>query len=287
MFITVDILQKRGACQDGLDFFAKHYPDGVDMLYAINHLHLPTHFLHWGHEWLDYSQEEEEAYFKKVRVINSEGIHYSNDVENSSTVSNSEFIINSQYIISSRNIQNSEEIFNSDYVEDSKQVYYGYVVSGSHRILNSKNIIDSKEVVASNFIVSSNGVYKSDDISHSYGIWHCQELDECIFCFNCHNLKHSMFCQGIDEGEYMLFNKPIGKERYEVIFKQFVKMFQHKYDFTMLEDNNIYGTAPNYYRDYRKHMASFSDDLWEWVKTLPKYDPIVMYSITFNPLFIT
>ena len=96
-----------------------------------------------------------------------------------------------------------------------------------------------------------------------------------------------MFCQGVSEGEYMLFNKPIGKERYEVIFKQFVKMFQHKYDFTMLEDNDIYGAEPSYYRDYRKHTANFSNDLWEWVKTLPKYDPIVMYSITFNPLFIT
>jgi hypothetical protein len=35
MYITLDILQKRGACQESLDFFAKHYPDGVEMMQAI------------------------------------------------------------------------------------------------------------------------------------------------------------------------------------------------------------------------------------------------------------
>ena len=286
MFITLDILQKRGACQEGLDFFAKHYPNGVDMLYAINHLHLPPHFLHWGHEWLDYNKEEEAAYFAKVRVTNSEGVRYSTDVENSSGVSASEFITNSNYILSSRNVQNSKEVFDSDYVEESQQIYHGYVVFDSCRVLDSKNITNGKEVVLSNFVVRSEGVYKSDSISHSYGIWQCQELDECTFCFNCHNLKHAMFCQGVSEGEYMLFNKPIDKERYEVILKQFTKMFQWKNSFTMLTNSTAYGVAPSCHRDYRKHIAEFSDELWKWVKTLPGYDPMIMYSITFNPLFL-
>ena len=35
MYITLDLLQKRGACQEALDFFAKHYPNGIEMLEII------------------------------------------------------------------------------------------------------------------------------------------------------------------------------------------------------------------------------------------------------------
>jgi hypothetical protein len=50
MYITLDILQKRGACQEYLDFFAKRFPDGVEMLHMIERGHMPYHALHWGYK---------------------------------------------------------------------------------------------------------------------------------------------------------------------------------------------------------------------------------------------
>ena len=89
MFITVDILQKRGACQEYLDFFASHFPDGVEMMQMIEQGHLSYHALHWGYKWLDPNEEEVAAYWKRVRVENSEGVDESDHITNSKIISHS------------------------------------------------------------------------------------------------------------------------------------------------------------------------------------------------------
>ena len=107
MFITVDTLQKRGACQEYLDFFQKHYPDGVEMLYMIEQEDIPYHALHWGYKWLDPSKEEVTAYWKRVAVINSKGVDESDHVTNSKIIVSSSRIADCRDIIDSKDVTSS------------------------------------------------------------------------------------------------------------------------------------------------------------------------------------
>ena len=122
MYITLDILVRRGACQEALDFFAKHYPNGIEMIDIINARHIPTHFLHWGYQHLDPNREEVEAYWKKVDVVDSDGVHESVQVYNSTIVSGSKNIHNSNEIYKSENVNNCEYIVGSEFVDNSENV---------------------------------------------------------------------------------------------------------------------------------------------------------------------
>lgn len=284
MYITLDILQKRGACQEALDFFAKHYPNGVEMMQAIEKAHLPDHFLHWGYQYLDPNDEEVAAYWKKIEVIDSCGIHESTRIHNSSIVSNSHDVINSEEIYKSTDVTNSNYVVASDSVYDSQFVGMSTFVDTSNRILQSKNVTDSCEVFGSKYVVQGNGIYSSDNVVNSTAIWNSNNITDCGFCFGCTNLKNSLFCEGMKDGEYLLFNKPIDAVRYQMIAKQFYKYLPeiHLTDKWKKDFGNL--PRPNY--DYRKHTKDITAKFWAWVFTLPGYDANILYSITFDPQFL-
>lgn len=284
MFITVDILQKRGACQEYLDFFQKHYPDGVEMLHMIEHGHMPYHALHWGYKWLDPNEEEIAAYWQRVAVVDSEGINESDHVTNSKIVSHSSTITDSEEIYRSKNVNASNYITYSEDVENSQDVGNSSFIWDSRQVLNSSNITNSEEVFESTYIVNSDGVFRSSNIVEGMGIWNSHNLTDCGYCADCKDLKNSLFCQGAEDGEYMLFNKPIDKVRFETIYKQFKKFSPHA---QLTEPwKRIQGQTPRVNYNYKKHHAGISIGFWRWVRTLPNFDPMVMYSITFDPQFL-
>lgn len=282
MFITVDILQKRGACQEYLDFFAKRFPNGVEMLEMIEHGHLPYHGLHWGYQWLDPSPEEVAAYWKAVHVENSQGIHESDHV------SDSEIVVSSSHVSGSSNIRNSEQIEHSTnisfskYITDSSHIEGSEFVDASTRILRGKNITDSSEVVDSVYIVNSHGIFDSNNIIDGRTIWYSNDLTNCGFCSNCNGLTNSLFCFKQEGGEYLVFNKPVDKTRFDVINRQFRRYASVTAD--MIEGFD--GTTAKKIMDYRKHTKNIPDAFWNWVKTLPGYDSDIIYALTFNPQFL-
>ena len=284
MFITIDILQKRGACQEYIDFFQKHYPDGVEMLYMIEHGHMPYHALHWGYKWLDPNEEEIAAYWKRVAVIDSEGINESDHVTNSKIVSHSSTITDSEEIYRSKNVNASNYITYSEDVENSQDVGNSSFIWDSRQVLNSSNITNSEEVFESTYIVNSDGIFRSSNIVEGIGIWNSHNLTDCGYCADCKDLKNSLFCQGVEEGEYILFNKPIDKVRFETIYKQFKKFAPH----VQLTEpwKRVQGQTPRVNYNYKKHHTGISIGFWRWVRTLPNFDPMVMYSITFDPQFL-
>lgn len=284
MFITVDILQKRGACQEYLDFFASHFPDGVEMMQMIEQGHLSYHALHWGYKWLDPNEEEVAAYWKRVRVENSEGVDESDHITNSKIISHSSEVIESEEVYHSKNVNTSCYITHSEDVEHSQDVGNSNFVWDSGQVLNSSNITNSTEVFESTYVVNSDGIFRSSNIMECMAIINSHNLTDCGYCADCKNLKNALFCQGIADGEYMLFNKPIDKARFEVIYKQF-KKFSPRIQLTE-PWKRIYGQTPRVNYNYRKHHAGISIGFWRWVRTLPNFDPMTMYSITFDPQFL-
>ena len=280
MYITLDILQKRGACQEYLDFFAKRFPDGVEMLHMIERGHMPYHALHWGYKWLDPNEEEIIAYWKAVHVTNSEGIDESDHVENSQIVAFSSRVTDSYNIYHSEQITNSRFVADSKFITDGEHINTSEFVDNSKQVLGSKNITDSREIVDSVYIVNSDSVTESNNVVDSYAVWKGENLSDCFFCFNCHNLSKSLFCTNLNDGEFYLFNKKIDENRFNMIAKQFRRYVAGGLTLAKNWDNQ---NRPRRVINYRKQFANISASFWEWVKTLPGYDAQVVYSLTFDP----
>lgn len=284
MFITLDILQKRGACQEYIDFFAKHFPDGVEMLYAIERGHLPYHALHWGYMWLDPNEEEVAAYWKKVCVENSEGVVESDHITNCEIVKGSSRVDNSHHIYGGQDITNCEYIVDSTFVDNSNNIYKSNFVDMSYKVLGGNNVSNSNEVVDSSYVVNCHGIFECNNVVDCHTIWRSKDLTDCGFCFQCNNLNHALFCNQISDDEYYLFNKKIDKTRFDMIYKQY-KRYAAIW-MTLVEEWPITNSYPTKLYDYRKHTKNIPDSFWAWVKTLPGYDPMMIYSLTFDPRFL-
>lgn len=285
MYITLDILQKRGACQEFIDFFAKHHPDGVEMLEMIERGHLPYHALHWGYKWLDPNEEEVVAYYKKIAVENSEGVDESDHITNSQIIANSSRVTNSHNIYGSQDITDCEYVVDSTFVYSSASTYSSNFVDVSYFVLGSQNVNNSNQVVDSSYVVNCHGVYMSNNIVDCHSIWNSSNLTNCGFCFDCENMTNALFCSNAKDSEYYLFNKPIDKARFDMIYSQY-KRYSSLW-MTLTDGWPIKRDYPRKLYDYRKHTANIPESFWAWVKTLPGYDPMVLYSITFNPRFLT
>ena len=284
MYITIDLLQKRGACQQGLDFFAKYYPDGVEMLQIIEKGHLPDSFYHWGYQYLDPNKEEVAAYWKKMDVKDSQGVHESTHISGSEIVTGSTDVTNSSEVYDSKHVEQSNYVVNSEFVQHSSNVCNSCFVHGSEDVILSKNVENSGHIFDSVYVVKSFGVYESSNILNSTAVWKSENLTSCGFCFGCHNLKSALFCEGLSDGEYMVFNKPIDQERFNIVKRQF-DYFAPKISF-VTEWKHKFGETPKVNHDYRKHLANIPASFWEWVKTLPGYEPSIIYSLTFDPQFL-
>lgn len=282
MYITLDILQKRGACQEALDFFARRCPDGVEMIYAIEKMHLPEHFLHWGYEHLDPGPEEVAAYWKKVGVTQSEGVYSSSKVTNSAIVASSQIVSDSAFVFNSKNVNNSEQINDSSFVDNSSYVVNSFFVSGSRLIVKGTNITDCDRVYKSTYIGNSKGVFESTNILNCIAIWKSDNLTDCGFCFDCKNLKNALFCNQKTDGEYLLFNKTIDPARFDMILRQF-----NKFDIELQLTSAWEGKdTPIPHYDYRKHLTRIPEVFWQWARSLPNFDAEIMYSLTFDPQFL-
>ena len=284
MFVTLELLAERGACQTFLDFFAKHFPDGAELMHLIQKAHLPYSSLHWGFEHLDADIDERNAYWEKVQVSNSNGVIRSDHVEGSLFVVDSSQVSSSESVYNSKNVEESERVIESEMVYNSHHIAKSTFVDHSSRVLQSINVTNSQEVYSSNYILCSNSVFESINVASSSVIWKSENITDSHFCFGCHNIKNSMFFENASDGEYLLFNKPIDKTRFEAIRKQFDRF---GVQLSLTEEWPDYrDKIPVSHSDYRKHFKRISDEFWRWVRTLPGYSSDIMYSLTFNPMFL-
>ena len=279
MFLTVDILKERRACEKGIDFVKNFYPNGVELSEIIQNRDIPKEFLHWGFSHLDATDEEIKLYEKVLNITNTTGYFESEKVSDSQQVRFSSEIENSKDIYRSKKVKNSYSIYSSNNIEDSSNVNTSAFCSNSKVILNSTNITDSNMIIDSNCIIRANSVIKSSFITESTCIINSSNTENCNFLMSCGNMKNSLFCLNLDGKEYHIFNKPISKIMYENISFQFNKIISLPLKMALIDEENL---IPKPIYNFSKFFEDLPSDFWQWVKTLPNYDPEILYSMTFN-----
>lgn len=279
MFLTVDILKERHACEQGIRFVQRFYPNGVELSEIIQNKYIPKEFLHWGFSHLDATDEEIQLYEKVLGIINTNGYFESEKVSDSQQVRFSSEIENSKNIYRSKKVKNSCSIYSSNNIEDSSNINTSAFCSNSKVIFNSTNVTDSNMVIDSNCIIRANSVIKSSFITESTCIINSSNTENCNFLMSCNNMRNSLFCLNLDGKEYYIFNQPISKVMYENINFQFNKITSLPLKMMFIDKENL---IPKPIYNFSKFFEDLPSDFWQWIKTLPNYNPEILYSITFN-----
>lgn len=284
MFLTLDTLKRLGACGQGVKYFERFYPNGVEVIDIIGDRHINKEFLHWGRKHLDLTPEELQAYDKACRIENTEGYWYSLDVKNSKYIIKSKNIEGCIGVFSSSDVSNSRDISASDSVSDSSQIFYSSFIEESEKILKGQNIINSVNICNSTMVARSRNIIDSSNVFDSSEIVNCDTVSNSHFCQKCTDIKNCMFCEGLIDAEYYIFNKPVDKNYYELFEKQYKKYLTVLLDFVqdwpeeMMIEQFISPT-----RKFDDWYHPISDKFWKWARTLPNFDSMLLYNITMFP----
>jgi hypothetical protein len=271
MYLTPDDILKYGPCYVAYSFMTRYYPEGGELSDIMRHKYMTEHFLHWGYENLDVSDEEKALYREllSINCENPETIFKSRDIDCSAFVKESKHVYNSECVDDSTEVSDSKNIASSNDVHDSEKVLSSNFVFDSKEIITGTNITNSSNVVLSQFVVDSNSIYRSKQVESSQWLQDCENVEDCFMCSGCHDLKHALLCQDAT-GEYMIFNKPVEPKRFELIKKQ---MFSLLRGFEMkLNDGwklDMFETHARISHNLMKHYDGVSDRFWSWAKTLP------------------
>lgn len=287
MHITADLLRDYNACKEGISFIEQNYPKGADMIDIIQDKNVAREFLHWGRKYLTHSEEELEAYCQACEIVNSTNYWNSSNISNSDIVIGSQNIKNSCRIFDSLDVFSSNDIVESIDIKNSKQIFVSQFIESSQRILNCKNISNSTNIYNSQIVHDSQNIYESIDIWFSSEIIKSEQITNCHFCVECQNISNCMFCYGLKDAEYYLFNKPVDKFKYELFKKQYLSLFQGELCF--VEDwptSLLKNIVPFTLKRFDKWYRFVPDKFWNWCKTLPNYDDMIMYQMTMLSKFL-
>lgn len=287
MFITLELLQKCGACGPGVRYFERFYPNGAEMIDIINDRHIHKEFLHWGRKNLSCSPSEIQAYCKVCKIENSENFWYSQDVCNSKTVVKSKCVKDSQGVFRSTDVSNSTDVADSENIENSQQIFQSSMIDTSNKVVKGQNIVESTNVCNSTMVARSVNIIDSNTVFDSSEIIKCNTATNSYFCQDCTNIESCMFCEGLDNVKCYVFNKPVDEKMYKLFEKQYKKYLTENLSFIrdwpseILVDHSV---APT--RKFDDWYNPISEKFWKWAKTLPGYDSMLLYNITMLPDFL-
>lgn len=294
MYITKEILLSHNACGQGLKWFERTFPNGAEIIDVINHKYADKHFLHWGFANLTTTDEEKEAYRKKLNIncgYANYSIYESDNVAGCSYVTHSSRIDGCEHVFYSNDIKNSNCILRSNSVENSKLIYGSDFVFDSNKVVNGKNINNSQVIINSDYIINSHHIFGAAGIKNSayiadIGFAETKQIKDSYFISGSKNLDHCLFCYGIENKSYCLFNEPIDEMEYTMIVRQMNSILE-TWEPEFVKDNfwperTIPLDAPVLQRNAIKQWAGLPDRFWAWVKILPYYSDSIMYSLTFQ-----
>lgn len=287
MLITADLLRKYDACKQGIKYIERFYPNGIEMIDVIRDKHINKDFLHWGREYLTHNEEELAAYCVSCNIINTEGYWYSQDVKDSKIVIKSKEVTDSISIFESTEIVNCSDIVNSDNTTNSKQIFYSSMIDDCQKVFRGINIVESINICNSTMVARSKNIIDSSNIFDSSEIVKCNTVTNSHFCQNCVNIENCLFCEGLENAQYHIFNKPVDEGRYKMIEKQYLKYLTELLSFIReWPENLVVGTFVAPTRKFDDWYHPISEKFWKWVRTLPGYDPMILYNITMIPEFL-
>ena len=294
MYITKDKLERYGACDQGLKWFERTFPNGAEIIDIINHKYADKSFLHWGFATLPTTDEEKAAYREKLKIDcgnDNYSIYESDNISKSKYVTYSSNVRDSEFIFHSKEVENSTSILHSDTVENSNRIYGSSFIYDSEKIINSKNVTESNNIINSDYVLNSHHIYCASGIKNSAYIADIGFAETChvrdsYFISGGKHLDHCLFCFGITNQSYQLFNRPIDEVEYKMIIRQMESILRD-WEPEFVKENywpekTIPIDTPTLQRHAGKQWASLPDRFWNWVKTLPGYDSGIMYSLTFQ-----
>ena len=297
MFLTLEILEQYGACENGKKWFARYFPDGGELIDVITHKYVTPEVLHWGYTHLATTVAEQEAYWNKLEVNAPHrwSIYESDKITNSTYVSRCSRVKDSTYVFSSKDIIESHNISSCANVERSNQIFGSEFVYDSAEVCQSNNINQSVNIVNSDYVVRSSSIMNSAVVTNSHYVYglvtgHTRQIKGSAFITDCRNLKNCLFCAYIENGEYLLFNKPIDPDQFDMIMNQMKSLLaEWRPEFIKGEwpKETVPLDAPQIQRNIIKQFAGLPEQFWRWVKTLPEYNPSILYSITFQAKMIS
>ena len=288
MVVSADILRELGACEEGIKYIERFYPNGAEIIDIIHDRHIDKSFLHWGREHLNISEEDLKAYFEVCRVCNSEAVWYSTDIKNSSIVVESKNVDNSSNIFKSTKVVNSTDVVESSQVADSKQIFYSSMIEECQKLYKTKNALNSTNVCLSTMVARSNNVIDSFNIFDSSEIIESNNVSNSHFCVRSKNIKNCLFCDGLENAEYHIFNQAIEPSHYEIFLKQYQRYICEELAFMKnWPENLIVGATDTPTKRIDLWYKNISNDFWEWVKTIPGYDPLALYRMTMVPTLLS
>ena len=87
-----------------------------------------------------------------------------------------------------------------------------------------------------------------------------------------------------------MFNQPIEKEEYDMFvtqLRQMLKGAELKLTKNGWAADQVPLEAPNIQYNIILQYSALPEVFWRWVKTLPNYDPMILYNITMQPHLLT
>jgi len=290
MRLTPAVLKQYKACESGIQFIEKHYPDGVELSEILKHPHLPEDFVHWGYENLSLSKQETQLYLDYFQIVNSNALFKSKKVLNSDFVSESYQVVNSKRIEHSSKITRSHEIFYSTNVKDSSFIYRSREIEDSYLVISSSRIIKSKNISQSQRICESNGIIQSDDVNNSKWLSFCRRTNLAMLSHALSNCEKCIFCSNLEGKSYMIFNQPVDKTTFETVWNSLSQLLNQK---TMhickaITTDKFLPVQPQTYPAFSNEIYKELIDLYPWIKeNVPNYDPLTAYGIVLLPEFLT
>ena len=155
----------------------------------------------------------------------------------------------------------------------------------SEKIFGSTSIENSRNVLISKGIYNSRNIYDCTNVITSGELRFCEDITASNFCVDSKSLKNCLFCCELNNKEYYIFNKPVDKERFEIILKQYQRiMGELELDY-MREpwpESMLIPSLPSPFPYFNKHYLQLPDKFWRWVQTVPGYDADLLYKMTLN-----
>lgn len=295
MYLTLEMLEKHKAYDADIKWFQRNHPNGANLQEVLSTKDITKEFLHWIYANLSTTNEEKAIYRQKLNIQCGEkdfSIYESNDIDRSSYVTHSKNIENGHYIFHCEDILNSSSVSHSSNIEDSECVYGSEFVFKSRNIFQSKNITNSLCIVNSDYVFNSDHVINVAAVKYSAYVGDLvvdstKRIDHSYFITRGVDLDYCLFCSNLQDKKYHLFNKEITPEEYDIFVKQMSSVLRG-WEPELVFDNEwpketVPLDNPRVQRNIIKQYSNLPDKFWRWVKTLPGYDPAIMYAITFNP----
>lgn len=205
------------------------------------------------------------------------------NIQDSQYIVNSNEVDSSSFVHNSTGISHSTDVFKSDDVTDSLQVFDSQFVYSSKKISGSTNIENSHNILISKGVYNSRNIYACTNVMTSGELRFCEDITASNFCVDSNNLKNCLFCYELKDKEYYIFNKPIDKERFEVVLKQYQRIMNElelAYLRESWPESMLIPGSPNPHSYFFKHYEQLPDKFWRWVKTVPGYDIDLLYKMT-------